>query len=96
MRLDERWGVGYWDSDRAPAAPVGLCEACGRRSAIFVIGGVDEEFPEDDEEPTYLGDHPIHICGWCRIDSDMEVRNGADRQKALAEAGARSVGWRWR
>ncbi len=94
MRLDDRWGMGYWEGDAAPAAPVGTCEACGRRAAWLVVGGP----AEDDEEPRgdFLGGRPIHLCSWCRLDHGQPLQNESDVRRELARARARSIAWRWR
>lgn len=93
MRLDDRWGIGYWRSDQAPAAPNGPCDACGRRAAWLEIGGTepDEEPAADDD---YLQRHPIQVCGWCRLDPSVPIDNEADLVRALGDARARSVSWR--
>lgn len=95
MKLDERWDTGYWRSNSAPPIPDGVCEACGRRAAWLVVGGT-----EPDEEPdkviTYLDEYPINICAWCSIDSSLPINNRAERVFALADAGRRSIAWRWR
>lgn len=94
MRLDDRWGTAYWESDEAPAAPQGLCEACARRAAWLVIGGTDEE---DDEPAEYfLASRPVHLCGWCRFDGDRAIESEDDLARALSEARTRSIAWRWR
>jgi len=39
MALDDRRRLGYWAA--AGIAPGGVCEACGRRAAIHVVGRSD-------------------------------------------------------
>lgn len=94
MRLDDRWGTAYWEGGEAPAAPQGLCEACGRRAAWLVVGGTDE----DGDEPAgyFLASRPVHLCGWCRLDGDRPIEKEDDLCSALAAARARSIAWRWR
>lgn len=98
MKLDDRWETGYWRSEAAPAAPNGPCDACGRRAAWLIVGGIEPE--EDTElnvgEPDYLERHPVQLCGWCRLDfvSPPESREELDR--ILADARERSVSWHWR
>lgn len=89
MVIDDRWDLGWWDD--AGIAPGGVCEACGRRAAIHVLGGADEE-----REPAemYLDTRPIYVCGWCHPVGPMP--DEAAVQRALAAARARSVSWRWR
>lgn len=97
MALDDRWGTGYWQSELAPAAPNGPCAACRRRAAWLVVGGAD---PEDGESRggslSYLDRHPVELCGWCRLDTSLPVHTREEVERMLAEAGARSIGWRWR
>lgn len=69
MRLDERWRIGYWDDDTAPAVPGLACEICrARPSTIFWPGDKGREFA---------------VCGWCRIPeaetSDVEFVPSARR-----------------
>jgi hypothetical protein len=97
MRLDDRWGTGYWDSEGAPAAPDGLCEACGRRAAYFVVGGSEEhpgEAPVDGLD--YLDANEVQICGWCQPVFPEPPRTKEGVERALVEAGERSIAWRWR
>jgi hypothetical protein len=89
MKLDDRWGTGYWDSDDAPPVPGGPCAACGRRAAWLVIGG-------DDEGDDYLGRHPVELCGWCRLEFSSPPENEEELERVLASARERSVSWRWR
>jgi hypothetical protein len=100
ITLDERWGTGYWDSDSAPPVPEGLCDACGRRAAWLVVGGSsdEEEFGdgEDADDRDFLDEHPVNLCGWCRLESLSRPSNQAELDAILAEAGERSIGWRWR
>jgi hypothetical protein len=97
MRLNDRWGIGYWSSDIAPAAPEGLCDACHRRAAWLVVGGRDEDDDGDDRgAASFLTEHPVHLCGWCRIDRDAPIETAADLDRALARARQKSVAWTWR
>jgi hypothetical protein len=95
MRLDSRWGIGYWSSDSTPPAPSGLCDACGRRAAWLVVGG--REWLEDLEpDHSFMEEHPVRLCGWCRL-SDLPATIDSQEQllDALAAARATSVAWRW-
>lgn len=94
MKLDKRWDTGYWKSANAPPVPDGLCEACGRRAAWLVIGGADPN-EKLDQDVTYLDQNPIHICAWCMIDSALPISNRGERDFALADAGERSIAFRW-
>lgn len=94
MALDDRWGAGYWESDTAPAAPDGLCEACGRRAAWLTVGGSYDE-SEGEEDRDYLDEHPVHLCGWCQLDLSRRPLDRAGLDAILADAGERSIGWRW-
>ena len=100
MRLDDRWGTGYWSSDPAPAAPEGLCDACKRRAAWLVVGGRDEDDDaEDDGAAWFLAEHPVHLCGWCQLDSwdgDGPIETIAALDRALARARQKSIAWSWR
>lgn len=93
MKLDERWQLGFWASAASPPAPQGVCEACGRRAAWLVVGGIDA----DDEplEGTYLTEHPVGLCGWCRLRS-APFGSRQELELALGEAKRHSVSWRWR
>ena len=95
MRLDDRWGTGFWSGPEAPCPPGGLCRACGRRAAWLVVGWQ----PDYDSEPPapdwYLGHHPVEICGWCDLGSEP-IRDQVELQWALAAARSHSVSWRWR
>lgn len=95
MRLDEHWGTGYWESEKAPAVPGGLCEACRRRAAWTQVGGT---YPGLEDEPptTYLDSRPVYLCGWCSLDTSSEPRDEHDLEPILKAAGKRSVSWRWR
>jgi hypothetical protein len=88
MGLDDRWGTGYWDSDEAPPAPGGPCDACGRRAAWLVVGG-----GEGDE---YLDRHPVELCGWCRLEFSSPPENQEELERLLTSARERSVSWHWR
>jgi hypothetical protein len=99
MKLDDRWGTGFWKGTKAPPAPDGPCDACGRRAGWLEIGGyyegLEDYDPGDDE---YLAAHPVTLCGWCHLDIDSAgpPRNDAELQRLLADARSRSVEWRWR
>jgi hypothetical protein len=88
MWLDDRWATRWWVRAVEPDGP---CQACGRRAAIHVYGGI-----EPDEEPVgdYLEDHPVFLCGWCTLGSP--VTDEADVRRELEQARARSVSWRWK
>ena len=90
MLLDDRWDLGYWE--RTGIAPGRPCDACGRRASIHVLGGRDDEFPDDGG--SFLDDHPVYLCGWCHLEG--EINDPAQLEAALAEARRRSVSWRWR
>jgi hypothetical protein len=97
MRLDDRWGTGYWSGDSAPAAPEGRCDACKRRAAWLVVGGRwDEDELDDDEESSFLTENPVHLCGWCRLDWDGPPETPAELEQALARARQKSIAWSWR
>lgn len=100
MKLDDRWGTGYWDSDAAPAAPNGPCDACGRRASWLVVGGVNAEDgaggPAGEQQGDYLAGHQVQLCGWCRLDTSTPPADRAALDRILAEARARSVSWSWR
>ena len=94
VRLDDRWGTGYFSSPDAPCVTRGFCEACRRRSAWLVTGGLDLE---DDPDPDdYLDTHAVALCGWCHPVWPAAPRTKEDIEEALREAGATSIGWRWR
>ena len=90
MRLDDRWQTHYWDD--AGIAPGGWCEACGRRAAIHVVGGRGDE--SEDTYDDFLSENEVHLCGWCRLDGQID--NGEDLRRELALAADRSIAWRWR
>jgi hypothetical protein len=94
MRLDDYWKLGYWDSEEAPPAPDGPCDACKRRAAWLTVGGLEQE-EEPSEEATYLERHPVQLCGWCELRFHAPPKNGQELKKILKDAGARSIGWRW-
>jgi hypothetical protein len=94
MRLDEHWGTRYWDSDTAPPAPEEICEACGRRAAWLVVGGLEDE--EDGPADFFLAERPTYLCAWCHLDTEHPIENEDDLRDALAAARARSIAWRWR
>ena len=99
MKLDDRWGTGYWKSDNAPPTPLGLCDACKRRSAWLVIGGdyqADLEAGGNDK-PDYLDLHPVYVCSWCKPAFDPSKKHDKTSiDRALADAKTRSISWRWR
>ena len=100
MRLDDRWQTGYWDADYMirPGEP---CEACGRRPALWVIGGYADD--PDLEEPVEEGDDDyfiahrlVHICGWCHLPQrDAPIATEGDLQLALKAAADQSLRWGW-
>jgi hypothetical protein len=94
IALDRRWRTGFWSSADAPTAPDGPCDACGRRAALFTIGGWGEETENDIGRP-YLADHVVQLCGWCRLDENARPADRAELDLALATARSRSVAWRW-
>lgn len=95
MRLDDRWGLGFWDSEEAPPAPDGPCDACKRRAAWMTVGGLEPgEAPSEDA--TYLELHPVQLCGWCDLRFTSPPENPQELKRALEDARARSVSWRWR
>lgn len=100
MALDDRWRTEYWKSPNAPPAPDGPCDACGRRAGWLEVGGPDgpDEVTSSESEVDYLSTHPVTLCGWCHLDIDRSgsPRNAADLERLLSDAGARSIGWRWR
>ncbi len=86
MALDDRRRLGYWAA--AGIAPGGVCEACGRRAAIHVVGRSEwgeEALPGD--AGWFLDNHPMYLCGWCSIRTPIEDQ--ADLDAALKEAPAR-------
>ena len=95
MALDRRWRTGFWPSSDAPAVPGDPCDACGRRAALFTLGGWGEKAETDIERP-YLADHVLQLCGWCRLDEDARPADRAELDRTLATARSRSVAWRWR
>lgn len=95
MRLDDRWGLGYWDSDEAPAASEGLCDACARRAAWLVVGGLEPE-EEPGREGSYLDLHQVHLCGWCKPRFDGPPESHDDLERVLEDARDRSIGWHWK
>jgi hypothetical protein len=97
MRLDDRWGTGYWSSPYAPPAPAGRCEACRRRAAWLVVGGpLEPELLEGEEDDLYLATHKVELCSWCRLADDAPIRTATDLERALRRAGDASIGWFWR
>lgn len=91
MSLDERWGTRYWETSIVPGGP---CEACGRRAAIHIYGGVDEEDDRDRQPQSYLERRPVYVCGWCHL--HWQIDSEEDLQNELAAARQDSVSWRWR
>ncbi|HYG96424.1 MAG TPA: hypothetical protein VD741_04875 [Solirubrobacterales bacterium] len=100
MKLDDRWGTGYWDSDEAPAVPGGPCDACGRRAAWLVYGGsydgVEDEEPGELDDGDYLDRHEVQLCGWCRLEFSSPPESKEELDRLLALSRERSVSWRWR
>jgi len=98
MRLDDRWGTGYWSGDSAPAAPEGICDACKRRGAWLIVGGryEDDDLDEGDDEPSFLMEHPVHLCGWCRLDWEKPIETTSELDQALSRARQKSIAWSWR
>jgi hypothetical protein len=94
IKLDDAWGVGYWNDETGPAVPGSPCEACGRRAAIFVVGGPLEE--DGDEDDIYLARRPVHLCGWCSLEPAAPIDSEEDLTKELTLARERSVSWKWR
>jgi hypothetical protein len=94
MRLDDRWSTGYWASPDAPTVPGGPCDICGRRAALFVVGGYGE--PGEASSDEYLSDHSLELCGWCRLDFAEPPRSRRELDQLIAQARSRSVAWRWR
>lgn len=88
--LDDRWKTGYWAE--VGIAPGGACEACGRRAAIHVLGGCDDE--ETVENAVFLDERPVQVCGWCQIRGEINSQEALE--VALEEARNYSVSWRWR
>ncbi len=87
--LDDRWETGYWKS--AGCEPGGPCEACGRRAAIHVYGGLE---PDLEPDGGYLDGRPVRVCGWCQLGGPLLDEGDVQRELALARAD--SVAWRWR
>lgn len=93
VALDDRLGTEYWDG----MEPTELCDACGLRAAWLTIGGrwdeddLDEDDPEDEY---YLANHPVNVCGLCRLDGDDPIDNSEQLEPALARAKAESVRWK--
>lgn len=95
MRLDDRWGTGYWSSETAPAAPEGLCDACRRRAAWLIVGGRWDDEYEEGEQPSFLTDNPVHLCSWCSLVGLGTIETAGDLGRALAHARQRSIAWTW-
>jgi hypothetical protein len=93
--LDRRWQTGYWASEQAPAAPNGPCDACGRRAAWLLVGGHRSDEELRAESRSYLDDHTVELCGWCRLADDVSLVTRGDLEDALRVAKERSVAWRW-
>lgn len=97
MRLDERWGTGFWDPPDAPPAPNGRCEACERRAAWLVVGGpLEDEGDRGMPSASYLDRRPINVCGWCHVRFDRPPRDNHELKLALDAARKRSISWSWR
>ncbi len=90
MALDDRWEARYWEE--TGIVPGRLCEACGRRASIHVVGGRDDESEEDRED--FVDDRLVYLCGWCQLRGDIDSAPNLDA--ALAEAREDSLSWRWR
>jgi len=90
--LDERWGIGYWQTDdQRTLAPGDLCDVCGRRPAHLEVGGLWEDVePEGD----FMESHPLRLCFWCQLDAPIESEE--QLSTAIADARACSIAWRWR
>ena len=71
--------------------PGGLCQACGRRAAIHVLGGPG---PDGEHFDDFLETHPVYLCGWCPIPGPIKSQD--DLERALVAARSASVSWRWR
>lgn len=99
MKLDRRWGTGFWTAPNAPPAPDRLCDACRRRAAWLEAGGHYEGIDDDASgELGFLASHPVNLCRWCHLDTDFNEppQTSDELEQVLREAGARSIGWRWR
>jgi hypothetical protein len=91
--LDDRWALGYWKY----GAPDSLCDSCRRRAAWLVLGGYNEEWDDEPPEPDdFLRNHPVHLCGWCKLSDEIEIDNEASLDAALADARGRGIAWQWR
>jgi hypothetical protein len=96
MRLDDRWQVGFWTGDSAPAVPGEPCEACHRRASIFHVGGwEDAEDGDSSDGGDYLARRVVELCGWCRLAPEAVIENEQDLQRALRVAAEQSIAWRW-
>jgi len=95
MWVDDRWETGFWTGQDAPCPPGGPCQACGRRAAWLVVGW-QPEFDDGPPDPDwYLGNHPVELCGWCKLGSEP-IDDEESLRRALDVAQARSIAWRWR
>jgi hypothetical protein len=93
MRLDDRWQTGYWVGDSAPPAPIGKCQACGRRAAWLVAGGSEDEEAKSDD---WFLRQQVYLCGWCSIVPEAPIESAAELDEALVAARSRSVAQRER
>jgi len=84
LRLDQRWGTGFWED--GPAVPGPPCKACGRRAAHLTVEVWSDERLFDK----------VDLCGWCELDPEAVIHSPQDLNQALMRAGERSMEWRWR
>ncbi|MGH2689620.1 MAG: hypothetical protein ACRDKW_12545 [Actinomycetota bacterium] len=96
VTLDERWGTVSWNDETGPPVPGKHCAACGRRPAIFVLGGEDPEDGYFVDGDSHLRDHPVLLCGWCQPADVERIADEAGLERPLREAAERSISWRWR
>jgi hypothetical protein len=88
VRLDDRWGVGYWTTGR----PTRVCDVCERRAAWLVVGGRD--WLEDLEpDHSFMEEHPVHLCGYCQL-RGFPIENAEQLAASVAQARERSIAWR--
>jgi hypothetical protein len=61
-----------------------------------LVVGHQPDYDVEPPDPTwYLASHPVELCGWCKIGTDL-IEDELSLQRALAAAGARSTSWSWR
>lgn len=64
IRLDDRWQTGYWNGDIP--RPVGPCEACGRKAALWVIGCSadvpDRDSVREGDDDSFMAHRQVHIA----------------------------------